>query len=168
MDDLADLFDSVDGFKEDAMDFGVAGLGAVGANIAYGYLDNSVISKLPVIGTAPALRALAAIVVGVIGGAMVKKYNRNVATGVAVGLATRGVAGLLQVFAPSFVASVVPGTPAGTAGLGLTQDEQNLLLPSGMAAAPAFVEEVSGYGTQTKTVEDVSGLGDGDYVGAFQ
>lgn len=156
MDDIDALFDSIDGWKEDLMDFGVAGIGAVGGNLLYGYLDSQVVAQLPFVGTTPWARSALAIAAGVAGGAVLSRYSKNLATGVAVGLAARGVAGLLNAFAPNLAQQL---NPTATAGLGLTYDEQRLLVPGAMAAAPSFVEEVNGYGGATTTADQVSGLG---------
>ena len=149
MDDLEALFDSVDGFKEDLLDFGVAGLGALGANMAWDMVEAQMLSRLH-----PALRAGAAIVAGVAGGAFLSQYSKNIATGVAVGLAARGLGQLAKTYLPTVTA---------VAGLGMTVEERALLMP-GVASATTQIEEVAGLSAAPATVEEVSALNgmDGD------
>lgn len=154
LDDLDALFDSMDDFKEDLFDFTIAGVGGLGASIAWGYIDANIVSKIPVVGTSVYGRAIAQILAGVAGGALLSKMNKNLATGVAVVLAYSGIKTLAQ--------QVMPNLPiSGVDDLGLTWYEQKLLKESqrrGMAGAPTMVEEVSGLNAATATVEQVAGL----------
>ena len=154
MDDLEALFNSVDGFKEDLMDFGVAGAGAVAANLAWGYLEGKAGESIDFVRDNPAVGSVAAIVAGVAGGAAMAKYNKNLATGIAVGLVARGINGLLKKYAVD--ATGVPLLPPvfGEARLGMTAAERRLLF----SGAPTRIEEVSGLHGATATVEEVSGL----------
>lgn len=157
MDDLEALFSSVDGFKEDLMDFGVAGAGAVAANLAWGYLEGKAGENIDFVRNNPAVGSVAAIVAGVAGGAAMAKYNKNLATGIAVGLVARGINGLLKKYAVD--AAGVPLLPpvfgeVGRSGLGMTESERRLLF----SGAPTRIEEVSGLHGATSTVEEVNGL----------
>jgi len=147
MDDLEALFESVDGFKEDLIDFGVAGLGAVGANIAWDYVEANLVSRLPVVGTSLYGRAAVAVVAGVAAGAALARYNRNVATGVAVGLAARGLGTILRALMPTGLPP--KESTEGLAAGGLPPGEST----AGLAAGIPMVEEVNGFGAATTTVE---------------
>jgi hypothetical protein len=147
MGDLEDLFASVDSFKEDLMDFGVAGIGLIGANLVWGYIDEGLIAKIPVIGDSVWARALVAIVAGVAGGAALARTNKNLATGVAVGLTARGLTTLLRQVAPSLPLQ----------GLGMTANERYLLSP-GVGYATTEVEAVNGASLQIENVAGFNGL----------
>lgn len=153
MDDLEALFDSVDGFKDDMIDFGLAGLGGIGANFAWGYVDDFLAkSSLPLVGgadtTAFVVRGALALAGGVVLGGMVSRYNKTVATGVAVGLAIRGLTSALK--------ALKPDLPIGA--FGLTPDEQRMLMPGTFAAAPTMVEEVAGFGAAPTTIDSPSAV----------
>jgi len=155
MDDLEALFSSVDGFKEDLMDFGVAGAGAIAANLAWGYLEGKAGENIEFVRTNPVVGSLGAIVAGVAGGAALAKYNKNLATGLAVGLVARGINGLLKKYAvDSAGAPLLPPVFGEVRGLGMTASERRLLF----SGAPTRVEEVSGLHGATSTVEEVNGL----------
>lgn len=141
--DMDTLFESVDGLKEDLVDFSIAGVSAVGANIGYGWLESKVLASMP-----PWVRGIASIAVGVLGGGFLAKWNRNVATGVAVGLAARGVNTLASAYLPA-------GTLPALQGLGNT--DYRLLSP-GVSEAPVVVEQVNGLSAATTTVEQMNGL----------
>lgn len=145
MDDIAALFESVDGIKEDLMDFSVAGISAVGANLAYGYVEKMLVKADGTPMAPPWVMGPVAILAGVLGGSALAKVNRNVATGVAVGLAARGVTTLAKAYAPSLPLA------------GLSDSEYRLLGP-GMAEAPVMVEQVAGLNGSTQTIENVAGL----------
>lgn len=166
MDDLEALFDSVDGLKTDLIDFGIAGGAAVLANVAYGFVESKVL-KVSFLASLDApgadgkpsmvgglVRGAAALTVGVIGGSQLTRFNRNVATGVAVGLALRGVLKILRTLLP---ADTQTSIGLNTAFSGLSDGEYRLLGP-GISGAPVMVEEVHGLHGATTTVEEVSGL----------
>lgn len=176
MDDLEALFDSVDGFKEDLIDFGIAGAAAVGANMVAGYLDKNFLTKHTDAAGKDAgfdvptwAKGAGFLVLGVAGGAFLAKYNRNAATGVAVGLAFRGINTLLRLknatthetYLPKALTDNLPNLDLA----GLSNVEYRMLGPglsAPSAGGPVMVEEVSGFNGATQTVEQVSGL-----VGTF-
>ena len=156
MDDLEALFSSVDGFKEDLMDFGVAGAGAIAANLAWGYLEGKAGENIEFVAKHPVVGSLGAIVAGVAGGAALAKYNKNLATGLAVGLVARGINGLLKKYAVDSKTGeqLLPNVFGEVRGLGMTASERRLLF----SGAPTRVEEVAGLHGATSTVEEVNGL----------
>lgn len=163
--DLAALFDNMDGFKDDLMDFGVAGLGAVGATVAWGYVEQKVLPEIPFVKDSPVAQNVLAIVTGVAGGMAMAKVNKNLATGIAVGLAARGIAGILGSLKNAEGEPVIPGlsasNPGRVGGLGLTAAENVLLFPRGTPqGSNASIEEVNGLGAATSTIEEIglSGL----------
>jgi len=160
MDDLMALFDNIDGFKDDLMDFGVAGIGAVGAAVAWGFIDKKLVENINFLSTNAAgsyIRNGLAIVVGVVGGMALSKVNKNIATGVAVGLAAKGIAGILGSFKDDQGVPYIPGLPVNS--LGMTAAERGLLFPSGTPrGVNTSVEEVNGLSGATTSVEEVNGL----------
>ena len=156
MDDLEALFNSVDGFKEDLMDFGVAGAGALGANLAWGYIEGMASEKVEFVRANPVVANLAAIVAGVAGGAAMAKYNKNLATGLAVGLVARGLNGLIKQYAVDKDGkSLLPPVFGEVSQFGMTESERRMLF----SGATTRVEEVAGlHGGATSTVEEVNGL----------
>lgn len=112
MDELEAMFDGVDGLKEDAKEYGVAALGAVGANVAFGAaqeafykMDFMVKSRTTADGflaknpwvqdVAPAVTAIGlglAAARYAPGGGMLR---RSALSGAAVGLISRGLSGLI-------------------------------------------------------------------------
>lgn len=158
MNDLEALFDSVDGLKEDLLDFSIAGTAAVAANMAAGYLDKNLLTK-QADGKGFDVPAWAKgagfLLLSVAGGAFLAKYNRNVATGAAVGLAFRGINTLLQAYAPDAIKANLPQL-AGFSNVEYRMLGPGLGTPS--AGSPVMVEEVSGFSGATQTIEQVSGL----------
>jgi ABC-type uncharacterized transport system permease subunit len=140
MDDLEALFSSVDGFKEDLMDFGVAGAGAIAANLAWGYAEGKASENIEFVRANPIVGSVAAIVAGVAGGAAMAKYNKNLATGIAVGLVARGLNGLIKKFAVDKAGLPLLPPVFGDAGMGMTASERRLLF----SGAPTRIEEVNG------------------------
>jgi len=177
MDDLNALFDSVDGLKEDLIEYGTIAAAAVGANVAWNYASAWALGKFG--GSLPAWAKrygvpAAAILAGIFGGRTVARWNRKAGMGVTIGLVAAGLTGYAKMFLPSL--------PYAVSGLGAQEDlllgfgeGQDLFQKylsgapttvenvNGLGTTPVAIEEsVSGFGTAPSTVEEVSGLGDYD------
>jgi hypothetical protein len=180
MDDLNALFDSVDGLKEDLIEYGTIAAAAVGANVAWNYASAWAMTKFG--GTLPAWAKqygvpAAAILAGIFGGRFVARYNRKAGMGVTIGLVAAGLTGYAKMFLPN-LNYAVSGLGAGNEDLLLGFGETSLFqkylngAPStvenvnGLGTTPIAIEEsvsgFAGFGTAPSTVEEVSGLGDYD------
>lgn len=163
MDDLNALFDSVDGLKEDLMEYGTIAVAAIGANVAWNYALTFAMSKfganLP--GWARQYGVPAATVLaGIFGGRYVARFNRKVGMGVTIGLVASGLSSLAKQF--------VPGLPASASLYGLGASEDEMLLGVGnsdlfnryLNGAPSTVEQVAGLGSTPVAIEEsVAGFG---------
>jgi hypothetical protein len=138
MNDLDALFGSVDGLKEDIMEYGTIAGAAVMANVGW----NMALAKFVPSDLNPSLRQYGlpavAIVGGIALGRAVARTNRRVGLGVTIGLVSAGISSLVRSF--------VPGVPM--AGLGSYR--------RGFGRAPMMTEDVSGIGAPV-SIEDLSG-----------
>jgi hypothetical protein len=151
MEGLEGLFDSVNiaAWKDDLMEFGLMAGGAIGATVAWGYVDKMLadhVSFLPGWG-----RSLVALVGGVAAFRMASRYNRPIAMGLGVGFTTVAIRGMLKQFAPDIA------TRIGLQGLGEDDPFARYL-----DAAPLTIEEEStmnGFDNAPTTIEEsVAGL----------
>lgn len=159
--DLSDLFGAVDGFVDDAIEFGVLSGTAVATGVAFTMGANFVINKfLP---TAPAwVRTYAvpgaAVALGVVGGGYVANaFNRRVGMGIGIGLMTAGINMAIRNFFPTLPL-------AGVDGLGYAQDEALLGLGENLydrylSGAPTTIEPASGLSYATTVEEASPGVG---------
>lgn len=141
MNDLNALFDSVDGLKEDLIEYGTIAAGAIGANVAWNVLSARFIPA----NLDPTLRKwgvpAAAILLGIFGGRFVARYNRKIGLGATIGLVAAGLTQITKQFIPNLPV-------AGLAG----QDYYGV---AGLLNGPVTVEEagVAGFGAPV-TIED--------------
>jgi hypothetical protein len=148
MDDLNALFDSVDGLKQDLMEYGTVALGAIGANVLW----NIAVAKFVPSTLNPTLRKYGLPALAVVGGISLGRIvarqrlpqAHRLGLGVTIGLVT---AGLTQ-----FVKMVMPTLPI--AGLAANYEDP-LYGSAGLFAAPVTTEDVSG---APLTTEEVSGF----------
>lgn len=144
MNDLNALFDSVDGLKEDLIEYGTIAAGAIGANVVW----NLLAAKFVPANLDPTLRKYgvpaAAILLGIFGGRMVARYNRKIGLGATIGLVAAGLTQLTKTF--------MPGLP-GMNGLAGEEDYYGV---AGYLGGPVTIEEngVSGFSGAPYTVED--------------
>lgn len=136
MNDLNALFDSVDGLKEDIIEYGTIGLGAYGATVAW----DIAVAKLVPTTLDPTLRKwgipAAAVLVGIFGGRMVARYNRKIGLGMTVGLVALGLSRITR--------NLIPGLPVGAmGGLGASEDYYGV---AGYLGGPVTIEEANGMG----------------------
>ena len=148
MNDLNALFDSVDGLKEDLIEYGTIAAGAIGANVAWNILTARFIPA----NLDPTLRRwgvpVAAILLGIFGGRMVARYNRKIGLGATIGLVAAGLTQLTKQF--------VPNLPVAGLG-GSTEDYYGV---AGYLGGPVTVEEsgVSGFGSLTVEESNLNGF----------
>lgn len=140
MNDIAALFDSVDGLKEDLMEYGTIAAGAIGANVLW----NIAVAKFGSNITNPTLRRYglpaAAVLAGIFGGRVIGRYNRKIGLGATIGLVAAGLT--------SFAKMAVPGLPV--AGV----EDGGEYVAGYLNAAPATVEELNAVSIE----ESVSGF----------
>lgn len=141
MADLAALFEGIDGVKEDFLEFGVAAVAGIAARVAFGRAAAMLPPSVP----APAVH-LGAIAAGIAGAHLIGKanvpYARQAATGVAIGLVTRGIEGLLATYAPSIpLAGDDMFSPAANFNRYLQGAPTNYEEVSGFGAAPVSYEQ---------------------------
>lgn len=169
--DLEALFDSVDGLKEDLMEYGTIAAAAVGANVAFNMGVNFLFTKWtnpPDWARKYGIPAVA-VLTGLVGGKFVGKYSRKAGMGVAIGLVAGGISMLAKQFAPNLpVAGLADDDEEyDIEGLGASRDE--LLLGLGaqpdlfqkyLGSAPTSVEEqVNGFGAPVSVEEQMNGFG---------
>lgn len=152
MNDLNALFDSVDGLKEDLIEYGTIAAGAIGANVVW----NVAVAKFGGVVPAGPMRTYglpaAAILLGIFGGRMVARKNRKLGLGFTIGLVTAGLTSYVKMFAPS-----IPGLAgddyygvAGYLGAPVTVED-------GISGAMSIEETgVAGFGAAQ--VEEMSGF----------
>jgi hypothetical protein len=143
--DLDALFDSVDGLKEDLVEYGLVAAAAIGSNMAWNWATRKFV---PV--TAPAwvdqyAIPAVAMVGGIYLGRTVGQYNRQAGQGVAFGLVTAGLAKLVKQIVPD---AQIPGL-AGTS---------DSLYGLGAYSAPRYLP-------QTSPIEEVNAGGGGEEFG---
>lgn len=147
MNDLNSLFDSVDGLKEDLIEYGTIAAGAIGANVAW----NIITAKFVPANLDPTLRKwgvpAAAILLGIFGGRMVARYNRKVGLGATIGLVAAGLTQITKQF--------IPNLPV--AGLSATEDYYGV---AGYLGGPVTIEEqgVNGFGGPVTVEESLNGF----------
>ncbi len=142
MNDLNALFDSVDGLKEDLIEYGTIAAGAIGANVAWNVLSACFIPA----NLDPTLRRwgvpAAAILLGIFGGRFVARYNRKIGLGATIVLVAAGLTQITKQF--------VPNLPV--AGLGNEDDYYGV---AGYLGGPVSVEDAPMNGLSgSLTVED--------------
>lgn len=146
MNDLNALFDSVDGLKEDLIEYGTIAAGAIGANVAWNILS----AKFIPANLDPTLRKYgvpaAAILLGIFGGRMVARYNRKIGLGATIGLVAAGLTQLTKTFIPNLPV-------AGLAG------ENDYYGVAGYLGGPVTIEDSGMNGFQgAVSVEDLNGF----------
>jgi hypothetical protein len=165
MSELEGLYDSLAGIQEDAMEFGIIGATAlVSAGIAK-FVVKTVSGLGPFKGApwAPYAAGAIPVVVGILLGGQLRRYNNNVAIGTAVGMISYGLGHMLK-----GVAAVADYNPnVSLAGVG----EYDYAAMNGVGyypmsegnylnAAPVSVEDMAGLGSEAPvSVEMVDGLG---------
>jgi hypothetical protein len=132
MDDISALFDSVDGLKEDLVEYGTIAAGAIGANVLW----NIAVAKFGGVLPAGAARRFglpaAAILAGIFGGRLVGRKNRKLGLGMTIGLVAAGMTQFAKMF--------VPNLPVA----GLSDGEIEEEFVAGLLnSAPATVEELN-------------------------
>lgn len=159
MDDLNALFDSVDGLKDDLVEYGTVAAGAIAANMAWNYA----VAKFVPATLDPTLRTyglpVAAIIGGIALGRVVARTRipqaHRLGLGVTFGLVTAGITSLAKTLAPSLPIAGLGG-PAplyGFPGLGrapMSVEQQNGLgtvavEEQSLHGSPYSIEEVSGF-----------------------
>lgn len=182
--DLEALFETVDGLKEDLMEYGTIAAAAIGANVAFNYGVDFVLSKWT---TAPDWARkygvpTAAILAGVFGSRLVSRYNRKAATGVAIGLVAAGLSAFAKGFLPNVKGLGGIEDELTLAGLGASPDQllgNTDMFQKYLGGAPTTIEQMSGAsvtveesmsgfgGAPTTVEESVSGLGGFEGASAF-
>jgi hypothetical protein len=149
MDGLESLFDSVDlaGWKDELMDFAALGAGAVGATIAWSFVDGIIAQKMTFIPAS--VRGALPIIAGVAAAHYGAPLNRNVAMGAGVGLVALGIKNLVKAYAPASVAQYLNG---------LGEDAGVDPFSRYLNAAPTTIEEESVGAAPTTIEESVAGL----------
>lgn len=161
MDDLNALFDSVDGLKQDLIEYGTVAAGAIGANVLW----NVAVAKFVPATLNPTIRKyglpVAAAVAGITLGRYVSKSRvpqaHRLGLGVTIGLVTAGLTSLVKQFAPQLP---IAGTDDPLYGLGAgyagylngaptTVEDMNglgaVVVEEAVAGAPMQVEDVAGF-----------------------
>ena len=142
LNDLNALFSSVDGLKEDLMEYGTIAAGAIGANVVW----NIASAKFIPANLDPTIRKwgvpAAAILLGIFGGRMVARYNRKLGLGATIGLVAAGLTQITKQFIPNLPVAGLSGDEDyyGVAGLGAP-----VSIEEGMSGAPVAVEEFNGF-----------------------
>lgn len=134
-DALGKLLGSFDNFKDDAVEYGITGAAAVGANIGFDMAWNKVVPMLPFAVPAWA-KPVAALLLAGVAGRYAGKFDKRVGTGVAVGLALAAVRDGVKLAGYGAYLS-------GLSGYGLGY------------GAPTTVESINGAPT---TVEELNGV----------
>jgi hypothetical protein len=143
MSDLNALFDSVDGLKEDLIEYGTIAAGAIGANVVWNIAVARFGSTLPAGPVRQYGIPAAAILLGIFGGRMVARYNRKIGLGATIGLVAAGLTQLTKQFIPSLP----------VAGLSASEDYYGV---AGYLNGPMTVEEdgVNGFGGPVTIEQD--------------
>lgn len=152
MNDLDALFGSVDGLKEDLVEYGTIAGAAVMANVGWNYaVAQFVPSDLN-----PTLRKYGLPAVAIVGGIslgrVVARTNRKVGLGVTIGLVSAGISSLVRAFAP--------GLPmAGFRGYGLSRAPVIAEdVEATLRGPPVSQENLSGAVTSIEDLQHVDGL----------
>jgi hypothetical protein len=158
MDDLNALFDSVDGLKEDLIEYGTIAAGAVGANIAWNYLTARFVPPTlsPVLQRygIPAL----AIVGGIFAGRAVARRDRRIGLGVTIGLVSAGLSAVVRELIPAMSQPSVSGfgaQPYGMMGAAAPARSSGPMMVEDFHGAPTTIE----FSGAPVIAEDFAGLG---------
>lgn len=146
------LFGNVTQFKDDAIAYTMIAAGAIVAPTAYNYLFETAATALKLDragGIYKYAKPVGALVVGILGGRYLSRYNRNLGMGVAVGCTAMALSQALTAVAPSVAAKVFTGMPmaqlpapsTAVAGLGYGSVEVEEV-----NGAPISIENVGGFG----------------------
>ena len=156
MDDLNALFDSVDGLKQDLIEYGTVAAGAIGANVLW----NIAVAKFVPASLNPTLRKYGLPAAAILGGiALGRQVSRSrlpqahrLGLGVTIGLCISGFQQFAKMIAPSLPVAGLAAAPLyGIAGY--------------LNGAPVTTEEVNGIGAVA--VEDVAGVATVEEVAGF-
>lgn len=141
--DLAALFDSVDGYVEDAKELGVAGASAIAATVVWGKVSEKLFAAAPQVFGIKGVKPLTTAVAGIVIGSMVSRYNRTAGLGVGIGLVTSAMLGAVSEFQIP-----VPGL----SGVG------NDVFDNYLSGATTTLEPVAGFSGAPTTLEPVAGF----------
>jgi hypothetical protein len=147
LNDLNALFDSVDGLKEDLVEYGTIAAGAIGANVVWNIAVAKYGSIVPQSMRQYGLPALA-VLAGIFGGRQVARYNRKLGLGFTIGLVAAGLTQFTKMFVPNLP---VAGLASDDWSMPLLDspvyaEELNALtIEQNVAGAPSTIEQVAGF-----------------------